>query len=358
MYEIMKSTSKMLAIFSVLVLVFGASVNAQTMDSAMDRTVAPTGVAVNELVGMEVRTHTGEEIASVDDVILADDRVMEVVLDYEGDLVAVPIQDLRFTNRDYVIYEGTRSDLDAARDRYVYGAGPFVYPRAYSGYYGADVRYGSGLRSDRDMSEHEFVFSGPDRSDAAYGAKGYGAELRYGDKLDRDAYYEDEEYVSDDYRRGYYDRPYSDDYVHGEGYGARLRYGSNLDRNRDMYTDERYTRDEYVRGYDESPRQYYGADVSYGSGLRSDRAIEGESFVYSGPDTGNDLSYGARGYGADVRYGDKLDRDTFAEEDEGYISEERGYYSRDDDHVYSGPDSGDTEYGFEGYGAELRFGPK
>lgn len=357
MYEIMKRTSKMLAIFSALALVLGASVNAQTRDAAM----APTGVAVNEIVGMEVRTNAGEEIASVDDVILADDhRVMEVVLDYEGDLVAIPIQDLRFTNRDYVIYEGTRSDLDAARDRYVYGMGPFVYPRAYSGSYGADVRYGSGFRTDRDMAGREPVYSGPDTSETDYGATGYGAELRFGDKLDREAYYEDEGYARDDDRRGYYDRPYASDdaYVHSEGYGARLRYGSGLDRKRDMYTDERYTRDEYVREYDESPRQYYGADVSYGSGLRSDRAIEGESLVYSGPDTGDDISYGARGYGADVRYGDKLNRDTFAEEGEGYISEERGYYSRDDDHVYSGPDSGDTEYGFEGYGAELRFGPK
>ena len=352
MYEIMKRTSKMLAVFSVLALVLGASVNAQTRDAAM----APTGIAVNEIVGMEVRTNTGEEIASVDDVILADDhRVMEVVLDYEGDLVAVPIQDMRFTNRDYVIYEGTRSDLDAARDRYVYGRGPFVYPRAYSGSYGADVRYGSDFR-DRDMAGRRPVYSGPDTSDVGYGATGYGAELRFGDRLDRDMY-EDEGYVRDDYRRGYYDRPHAYEDVYGGGYGARLRYGSKPDRNRDMYRDDRYTRDEY-RSYEDSPRQYYGADVRYGSGLRSDRAIEGESFVYSGPDTGDDLSYGARGYGADVRYGDKLNRDTFAEEDEGYISEERGYYSRDDAHVYSGPDSGDTEYGFEGYGADLRFGPK
>jgi len=303
MYQILKSTSKMLAVFSVVGLVLGASVNADARDATMDRTSAPEGIAVNELLGMEVRSSTGEELASVDDVFLNNGRIMEVVLDYEGDLVAVPIQDLRFTDRNHIVYEGTRSTLEAARDRYAYGKGPFVYPkgtgyevdrRAYYGSgvrYGssnADVRYGTGLRDDRAYGNRNYVYSGPDAGgERSYGAQGYGAEPRYGTKLDeREAYiHEDQGYMEGD-RRTYYDRPYT--------------------------------------------REYYG------------RTHEG-SRVYSGA-----AGYGDKGYGAEPRYGTKLERDRYILDDEGYVTEEqRGYYER-----------GDADYGFRESEDRLHFGPK
>ncbi|RJR50185.1 MAG: PRC-barrel domain containing protein [Desulfobacteraceae bacterium] len=324
MYAIMKQTSKLLAIFSVVALVLGASVNADARDTTMDRTMAPAGVAVNELLGMEVRTNAGEEIASIDDVILANGRVMEVVLDYEGELVSVPIQDLRFTADNHVVYEGTRGHLDAAVDRYVYGKGPFVYAKADSvhsrGYYDTDARYGRDFRFRQDsFHDGDLVFSGPDTHDMAYGDTGYGAELRYGSNIRQEgdvaSYDEDRGYISDSDRTYYERREYTSD----------------------------------------APRQYYGADVRYGSGFRSD-SIAGEP-VYSGPDPSG-LDYADRGYNAELRYGSRLpnERDTSIHNDMGDTTQ-RGYYE-EDARVHSGPDRGDVDYGFDGYGAELRFGPK
>jgi hypothetical protein len=262
MYTI-KSTSRVLAVLSVAALVLAASVNADARGRAgAVGTMAPAGVAVNEILGMEVRTHTGEEIASIEDVIVSDNgQVMEVVLDYEGDLVAVPMEDLRFTSRDHVIYEGTRSDLDAARDYYVYGQGPYVYhSRVHSGdrrgYYmddrrGADMRFGTGLR-DRDRfagSSRHRVYSGPDTprgDDLSYGAVGYGADVRFGT-------------------------------------GLRAR-----DRFADEGYEEGYIREDDRRGYYKDDRGYYASPHRRG--------------IYSGPDTG-DRGYGDRGYGAEMRFG-------------------------------------------------------
>ncbi|RJR50565.1 MAG: PRC-barrel domain containing protein [Desulfobacteraceae bacterium] len=326
MYEIMKQTSKMLAVFSVVALVFGASVNADARDTTMDRTMAPAGVAVNELLGMEVRTNAGEEIASIDDVILSNGRVMEVVLDYEGELVSVPIQDLRFTADNRVVYEGTRGHLDAAVDRYVYGKGPFVYARADSvhsrGYYDTDTRYGRDFRFRQDrFHDGSLVYSGPDTGDRlSYGDEGYGAELRYGSDIRQEgdvaSYKDDRGYIADN------DRTY-------------------------------YERREYHSS--DAPREYYGADVRYGSGLRSD-SVAGEP-VYSGPDPSGP-EYGDSGYNAELRYGSQLPNEQDMSTNEGNIDNTRRGYYEEDVRVYSGPDRGDVDYGFEDYGAELRFGPK
>jgi hypothetical protein len=213
MYELLKSATKALAVVSAAAMIFAASgadarerggAIGKTMDrsAAMDRTAAPAGLAVNELLGMDVQTRTGEEIASIEDVILSrNGNVREVVLDYEGDLVAVPIQDLRF-NQDFAVYHGTRSDLDNARDFYVYGSGPYVYSRGTTGdrraYYGADVRYGRGQMTDQRLGAPErwdYVYSGPDAYPYGWSneERSYGAQLFYGPQMPANEPWFDEE---------------------------------------------------------------------------------------------------------------------------------------------------------------------
>ncbi len=153
MYEMLKKTSRVLAVLSIAAMFLAASgANARERAKATERTMAPAGVAVNEVLGMDVRTQDGEEVASIEDVIVSQQgEVREVVLEYEGDMVAVPIQDLRF-NQDHAVYMGTRSDLDAARDYYVYGSGPYVYTRGYR-----DTSRGAGVREDYGPRYQESV---------------------------------------------------------------------------------------------------------------------------------------------------------------------------------------------------------
>lgn len=227
MYKLLKYTPKMFAVFSVAALLFAASVTAEAGErsASMDKTRFPVGVSAQEMLGREVRTNSGEQIASIDDVIVANDGtasvITDVVLNYKGELVAVPIQDMRFTSRNDVVYEGTISNLDAARNRFVYGKGPFVYPSeagsTQRGYYGTDVGYGTDIRNDRYTSENEVVQSGPDTFPS--GKDYYGADLFYGPRMP--AHPNQESVENEGHVRSYYDRPYTNDQSRREHYGDK-----------------------------------------------------------------------------------------------------------------------------------------
>lgn len=146
MYRIRKSKFKIMAVLFVFAFISAASL-AQAAGT-MEKTAVHEDLAVNKLLGMDVSTNGGDKIATIDDVILSPDgQVMGVVLDYKGELVAVPMSDLRFTAADRAVYEGTTSNLDAAKDHYVYGPAPYVYPKtAYYG--GSDTASGRGYYSE------------------------------------------------------------------------------------------------------------------------------------------------------------------------------------------------------------------
>lgn len=159
----------------VLVFVVPASAQRRTMDPVA---VAP-GIPVNEMIGMDVRTLDGDTVGKIDDVIVTrQGRVRDVIVDLSGtgDRVAVPMQDLRFTNQDYATYRGSRADLE---DR----------PGAVYGY-----------RSDRNYTDRSTYYSDRDR-DRRYDhnkpqdTQGYGGRSNFG-------------HWAPSYQRGYYDLGY------------------------------------------------------------------------------------------------------------------------------------------------------
>jgi sporulation protein YlmC with PRC-barrel domain len=243
MYNVLKKTTKVLTVLSVAVLFFAASgADARERSRAIDRTMAPAGVAVNEILGMEVRTQSGEEIASIEDVILSrQGDVHEVVLDYEGDMVAVPMHDMRFSE-NHAVYMGTRSDLDAARDHYVYGSGPYVYSRGYREPYAS----GAGLRED---------YSGPryQESIPRRGMTGYKPYSSYGTS-ERDTFRDRDTYADEGYyreRRGYYTGPGATPPRGYTGYWPYRNEFGMADEHVDRYYDE-------DRGYydEKSPEEF------------------------------------------------------------------------------------------------------
>ncbi len=71
------------------------------------------------IVGMELRGRTGDEIGEVDNVIVTPDERVFAVLSVGGfwgigdERVLVPLEDLRITGNDYVVYSGTQEELEA-----------------------------------------------------------------------------------------------------------------------------------------------------------------------------------------------------------------------------------------------------
>ncbi|MFW5639858.1 MAG: PRC-barrel domain-containing protein [Thermodesulfobacteriota bacterium] len=72
-----------------------------------------------KIVGMDLRGQTGDEIGEVDNVIVTPDERVFAVLSVGGfwgigdERVLVPLEDLRLTGNDYVIYPGTQEELEA-----------------------------------------------------------------------------------------------------------------------------------------------------------------------------------------------------------------------------------------------------
>ena len=72
-----------------------------------------------QIVGMDLRGETGEEIGEVDNVIVTPDERVFAVLSVGGfwgigdERVLVPFEDLRLTGDDYVLYPGTEEELEA-----------------------------------------------------------------------------------------------------------------------------------------------------------------------------------------------------------------------------------------------------
>ncbi len=114
-------------------LLFAPSASAQRrMIPERERVV--TGIPVNDIVGMDVRAQNGDLVGRVDDVTLTRaGRVKDVIVGLEGTdhAVAVPMGDVRFTNHDYVMYRGTKADLDSMPPVTAY-YGPRMAPRGYT----------------------------------------------------------------------------------------------------------------------------------------------------------------------------------------------------------------------------------
>lgn len=120
----------------VAALVFGLAGTASARVMGHDWS-STSGIPVNSIIGMNVRTANGDVVGTVDDVILTrQGRVKDVIVDLGGDrFAAVPMRELRFTADDQAVFSGSRADLD-----HVASVG---YP-PYRGYYDRDRGYYSG----------------------------------------------------------------------------------------------------------------------------------------------------------------------------------------------------------------------
>lgn len=147
MYRRFKSVGISLALIAAFLFIMAAPATAQM------RSAPAAGIPAHELIGKDVKTQNGDFLGKVDDVVLSrHGRVKDVVVNLHdtNQLVAVPMRHIRFTDQDYVVYTGNRTDLASLPAPAVYGyRAETTAPSKSGGYWKPTWQEGAQMGSGR-----------------------------------------------------------------------------------------------------------------------------------------------------------------------------------------------------------------